>query len=267
MKIPIKKTRVKKAIRKSKNRVGLSTIALMKEISKKEVSRNLEDKSIQYWNTALNLLPSSNTLWYTTQIPVSPYPAYLALNQSIGAGGRLGNQIKIKNISMQGNIYALPYNATSNPTPFPMHVKFWFYYDKQDPNIIPDPRTDFFQNGSASRGMFNDLVDMWAPVNTDRYRVVMTKQFKLGYSVNTGTGGVTAQAFGANNDYHFNQNFSFDLTKHVIKTVKFNDNTAQPTCRGLFLLMAVVQANGTQYTSVIQPCQMQYVLQMTYEDA
>lgn len=255
----------KKKATKSK-RVG-PKVALIKSIVKAEHARQIEDKSVQYWSTATAILPSVNTAWNTSQIPLTPYPSYITIQQSVSAGGRVGNQIKIKSLKFAGNIYQLPYNGISNPTPFPMHVKFWFYYDKTDPTIIPDPRTDFLQSGSTSRGMFNDLVDLWAPVNLDKYRVLMTKQFKIGYSQNTGTGSVVGQAYGANNDYKYNQSFNIDLTKHIVKTIKFNDNTAMPSARGLFLLMTVVQANGTPYTAAIIPAQMQFMIDCQYEDA
>jgi len=260
--------KVPKSIKKRvfRRKTTLKKVSLNKIIDRR-IAVKTENKSVQYWNTGFGIVPSINAGWSASQIPMSPYPSYLTINQSVGAGGRVGNQINIKKLTFSGNIYQLPYNQTSNPTPFPMHVKFWFYYDKTDPNIIPAPATDFLQNGSSSRGMFNDLVDLWAPVNTDKYRVLLTKQFKIGYAQNTGTGSVVAQAYGANNDYKYNQQFKIDLTKYIVKNIKFNDNTAQPSARGLFLLMTVVQANGTPYSNTVIPAQMQYVLNCEYEDA
>lgn len=259
------KKKTKKRVVKTK-KMTYKKVSLNKIIDKR-IAVKTENKSVQYWNTGFGVVPSVNAGWASSQIPMTPYPGYLVINQGVGAGGRVGNQILIKKLTFSGNLYQLPYNGTSNPTPFPFHVKFWFYYDKTDPNIIPAPQTDFLQNGSSSRGMFNDLVDLWAPVNTDKYRVLLTKQFKIGYAQNTGTGSVVGQAYGANNDYKYNHHFNIDLTKYIVKNVKFNDNTAQPSARGLFLLTTVVQANGTPYSASVIPCQMQYVLNCEYEDA
>lgn len=255
-KLKLKRVRVKK-----------SSTKMIKTEVKKQIALKLENKNVQYFSTGTFIYPSVNANWTSSHIPLSPYGSYLSLNQGVGNGTRVGNEIIIKKLIFQGNLYQLPYNATSNPTPFPCHVKFWIMYDKTNPDAVPNPQSDFLQNGNSTTPLFNDLVDLWAPVNAEKYRVLATKEFKIGYAGNTGSGLVAGQAYGANNDYKFNQKFKFDLTKHVVKRVKYNDNNASPTTRGLYLVATVVQANGSQYSNVTIPVEMQYVLNMEYEDA
>jgi len=255
----------KKTVKSSKP--GMKIKKAITAIVKKEQARNTENKTFQYYDIAKQIYPSVNALFSTSIDPMTPYPAFLQITQGVGEGSRVGNEIKIKRLTVKGNIYQKPYNATTNPTPFPCHVKIWFYYDKQNPCDISYTASDFLQLGSSSRPLFNDLLDLWYPVNEDRYRVLATKSFKLGYASNTGTGSVVAQAYASNNDYKFNHQFSFDLTKHCIKNVKFNDNSSIASTRGIFMMATVVQANGAPYNNAVVPAEMQYVLDVEYEDA
>ena len=86
---------------------------------------------------------------------------------------------------------------------------------------------------------------MWSPINNDRYKVVATRQYKLGYAENAGSGPTPNAQYFANNDFKLNANFSIDLTKHYIKQIKFNDGSTAPTTRGLFMIMSYAPANGS----------------------
>lgn len=243
------------------------TVTTVKKIVKKAIANNVENKTTQYYNTGADIYPSSNASFLGSILPVSPYASYLGITQGTNQQSRVGNRIKIRNCWIQGTIHAKPYNATTNPTPAPLHVIMWVLYDKTAPTSIPGPTTDFLQLGSSTSALQNDLMDQWAPVNTDKYRVLTKRIFKIGYAENTGTGSVVGQAYLANNDFKFSQNFKIYLTKYLVKNVRYNDNNATPTTRGLFLMTTVVQANGTNYNTSVVPAEMQYVMNLDYEDA
>lgn len=148
----------------------------------------------------------------------------------------------------------------------PLQVKFWFFYDKEFPTQVPNPVSDLFQFGGAASPMQNDLVDLWAPINTDKYRVLKSRIFKLGNAEFATTG--SAPTFGnfTNNDFKFNHSFSFDLTKYVPKVQVFRDNNSAPTSRGLYFMATCVSSSGSLLAGGVVPCQISYVLNYEFTD-
>ena len=191
----------------------------------------------------------------------------MVINQGTGQGDRIGNKITLKRLVIKGTLVPLPYDAIYNGTIFPVQVKIWVFYDRQDPSAVPDPRTNFFQQGNASKGWSGDLVDMWSPINNDRYKVVATRQYKLGYAENAGSGPTPNAQYFANNDFKLNANFSIDLTKHYIKQIKFNDGSTAPTTRGLFMIMSYAPANGSLFGTGIRAVGCQWMQSMSFTDA
>ena len=54
---------------------------------------------------------------------------------------------------------------------------------------------------------------------------------------------------------------------YIIKNVKFNDNVATPTTRGLFIVFQAVKATVGNYASTQVPCMAVVTSDMEYEDA
>lgn len=241
----------------------------LKKLVQREIARNVEDKSVQTYNLGL-ALTSSNAAAFNTNniIQVSPSAIALPVNQGTGQGARVGNRIKIKKVMFKGTLVPQAYNATTNVLAVPLQVKMFLFYDKlAAPNTIPAIYSDFFQFGSTTTSLHNDLVDMWSPVNTDKYTVVKTKIFKLGFADNIGSGNAIGNQYFANNDFKMNCNFSIDLTPHLIKHVKYNDNSSDPSTRSLFCAFVCSRADGGGYGSTQIPAGVQYMLDMKYEDA
>lgn len=179
------KTRTRKTVTTRKK----STYGIKKMV-RSEIARNVENKTFQFLGTAHDILPSSSAGFDSNIIPCYCAPSYLAILQGAGQGNRISNSIKIKDLSIKGTIFSRPYNVTTNPTPAPVQIKFWFFYDKTQPNSVPTPATsaDFFQFGNTALGFQNEFFDHKMPINTDRYRVLTTRTVKVGYSSYTGTG-------------------------------------------------------------------------------
>lgn len=240
----------------------------MKKMVRREIRRAQETKTSEYYNAGLGLWSSVDGNFSSNNIfPVHVDGANLQVPQGTGQGGRIGNEITIKKLTFSGHIVPEIYNAVYNPTPAPVHVKMWIFYDKANNISIPAPITNFFQSGSASRGFQNDLMDHMSPPNADRYAVLATKTMKVGFADNTGTGSVGAQAYFANNDYKMTASFRFDLTKHIPKLCRFNDGTNTPTTRGLYCMIQPVYAIGTAIPAGIRTAVVQYVRTVDYTDA
>jgi len=242
----------------------------LKKMIRREIARNIENKTCQYFNYDKRLYIAGNASFPTDNIfPVGVDPTALVIPGGTGQGNRVGNTIKTKKLMFRGTIVPLPYDGTFNPNPQPVQLKMYIFYDKTAPTSVPNPQAagDFFQNGNAAKGFQNDLVDMWSPINRDRYRVLATKTFKLGLAAYEGVGNSGNNQFFANNDFKYNANFSFNLTKHYPQMVKFNDGTTVPTTRGLFCMVQYVAASGNAYSTIFYTCSMQYMLDYVYEDA
>ena len=242
----------------------------LKRLVRQEIARNIENKNSQLFITDNRLyIPGNASFPINNIFPVGVDPTALVITQGAGQGQRIGNRIKTKKLIFKGTLAPGIYDATFNSQPIPVQVKMWIFYDKKNPNDIPNPTAsnDFFQNGSTVAGFANDLIDMWRPVNSDRYAVLASKTFKLGPAANTGTGNLAAFQFVANNDFKYNVNFSFDLTKHYPKYVVFEDTGTVPSTRGLFCMIQYVSATGNQIATTQYCVNSQWMLDYTYEDA
>lgn len=241
----------------------------LKKLVRREISRNIENKTFQYLGTGLDILPSNSPGFDANIIPCYPAAGYLAITQGLGQGQRIGNKIKIKKLKIDGVIFPQPYNAVSNLTPCPTQIKVWFFYDKEEVNAVPAPATaaDFFQFGSTAIGFQNEFFDHTMPVNTDRYRVLTSRIFKVGYASYSGTGTQPQQGNFASNDFKLNARLRVDLTKYVVKHCTYRDNNSTPTTRGLYMMLQPVYANGNPITAATIPAKMEYMMTVDYEDA
>lgn len=243
----------------------------IKKMVKREIARNVENKTREVYFNNVTIYPSNATLFQNNVVTVSPNSSTLSIAQGTTQGARIGNQIKTKKLVMRGIFNPLEFHSTTNVTPRPVNIKMIVFYDRQAPSAVPQPLTNLFQLGSSQAGLVGALSDMIMPYNNDRYRVLATKQFKLGYSNYIGTTGSGSpqetQQYWANNDYKMNCQYSWDLTKYMPQMVKFNDASNDPTTRGLYVLTYIVPADGTVYGTVVEALTHTYVIRYDYEDA
>lgn len=261
--------RPKKGYTKTGAQRGRPTIATVKKIVKSEISRDVEDKYRQVYDDSHLLYPATHSSWLSSIFPVSPYPAYLQIDQGVGEAQRIGNVIKTKKLIFKGIIWNAAYNATSNNDPQPTLVNMWIISDREGPTSLPnsDITSQFVQLGNANQGLTDALVDTLVSINTDRYRVFVRKTFKLGYSAYTGTSADPDRQAYTNNDFKLSCKFKIDLTKHLPKKVKFNDNNSIPMTRGLFAVFQTLNANGTTIVNTQRVAGLAYTLDYHYEDA
>ena len=121
----------------------------IKKMIRREISRNVEVKTAQSYVLDRTLGAVGNPDFITTSSPVGnmiilgPDPGSMVINQGTGQGDRIGNKITLKRLVIKGTLVPLPYDAIYNGTIFPVQVKIWVFYDRQDPSAVPDPRTNF----------------------------------------------------------------------------------------------------------------------------
>lgn len=243
----------------------------LKKMIRREISRGRENKSCQFARNDQPLYSPSNIPQADNSIiDVSPSASTLDILQGVQQGDRIGNRITTKRLTFKGTIVPMPESAT-NATPRPVHIKMWFFYKRDAPTSFPTPvaSSDFFQFNGTDNGFANDLVDLWKPINTDEYRVVTTRTFKVGtasYYTPSDPTQVSNQQFH-NNDFKLNASFSIDLTKYIPKTIRYNENNGDPQSRHLFCLALPFYADSTAILSSAITAKISWMLNYVYEDA
>jgi len=243
----------------------------VKAVVQRVLAREAEVKTIQEYNYGVNLYSPNYPTFDTTNIyRLGPAATTMPIVQGVGQGNRIGNKVHTKKLVVAGSLVPNAYHATTNPIPQPMDVTVWIFYDKSAPCINPAPafNGDWYQNGNGTTTFGGDTLDMISPVNTDRYRVLTKRNFKLGFADFAGTGTQPANQSFANNDYKMTCNFKFDITKYYPKVVRWNDNfSATPTTRGLWMMVTPAWGAGTTIPNGVKPLGMQFMQNYMYQDA
>lgn len=259
-----------------KKRVVSKKRMTVKAIVKKEIARQAENKEVQYVDFQRTLVSSPDPTYDTQNvIPLGfVQSGGLVLQQGVLQSQRVGVQVKVKKLTYKGTLVPLPYNATTNPDLLPVQVRMLICYNKVTPTELPTPQADadLVNFNAVDTFWNNDLSDMWAPINTNRYRVLTQRTFKLGFNAATATNQTPSTTFPyvafGNNDFKANVNFSIDLTKHLPQKVQFDDSLTQnlATSRGLFCIYQYVSATGSTIPAGVAKVGLQYWLDCEYED-
>lgn len=233
---------------------------------KSVISKMAENKNVNFHGT-VPLYPYGSTLWGDGILTCTPDSLFLAIDQGVGQGDRVGNSIRVKSLKMTGVLRTLPYNAITNPNPCPFYVKMFFLTRKDTPTDVFGSLEDLlrFGNSAESPGHSGFLQNLYRPVNTDNWTIHTTRIFKLGYGSYTGTSTDPDQQAYSNNDFKLNHFINIDLTKYCTKQIKFNDNTTTPSTRNIVMYPVVYTADGTNQNNY-QMCKMDVALDIVYED-
>lgn len=232
------------------------------------ISRKIEDK-VRIWSISRQLSSTSNAPDANNVMALSPYSAQLQIDQGVGQGARVGNRIKIKKSILRIMLTPQQYSASANPAPRPQIVRMVLFYDRLNTTVTPTPfaNADFFDNNNSVGGFAGNTTDLVRMFNTDRYRILKVKTFKLGFANYAGTSAnADAQTF-ANNDYKLNIVKRYDITKHLVKNVLYIDNNSNPSSRGLWLMFYTMPANTSTFGSTDFPLLLSGQVETHYEDA
>lgn len=243
----------------------------IRQIAQTEIHRDAENKSAQSLVLTDSFYYPANTSNYdvSNTILISPGPGSANIQQGTGQAGRVGNQIKIRKAIFNSVWYPRPYDSTNNAIPQPVVVKLVLFYEKGQPTTTPVPRTDFFEFNSTSSAIVGQLVDIVSPYNLNKYVILAEKTFKLGYAYfdnTTAAGGSPTYGYFANNDFNLNKVLKWDVTKYLVKNVKFNDNLVEPITRGLWCQVMFASASGNAGSAATIPINAQYWVDIEYED-
>lgn len=261
----IQRKRGKPLRRKAAKRTTVSP-AIKKYINK-TLHTQIENKSVQInGGTAFGNYLQSNTM---NAYPMCPLSGYWSISQGVGAGARVGNQIRTRKCMLNYVLRAAQYDATVNPAPIPCEVMLMLGYVKNTPSFAP-ASVDFgqlFQNGSGVAPPLGTLRDTISVINTDYWVIKKRWGHKIGYSSNQGTGAQAGNQYYANNDFKLNVTRRLDITNFVPALYQFNDGGLSPTSKNLFFMYQAVASSGEQLTATRVPIVIDYWVDFHYEDA
>lgn len=250
----------KRAYGKRKGTVTTKVSKSVRKYVKNAIHRNVENKVATSLgvNQSIITAGTSNTPYFLNLLPQP--------SQGTGHAGRIGNEIRLVNSYIKGRINILPYNVTTNPNPVPLIVKMWLCANKQsnNPNMaVLSTFSTFFDTGNVNSSFQGNQLDTLLSPNKDAWTIYKTKTIKLGAASFSSTGPVGSGGYFDNSP--MSVPFSFSISQHV-KNLKFDDTTALPTNRNLYLLIQAVSADGSN-TSAYTTCELHYSTRWEFEDA
>lgn len=277
---------IKKAIRQAK------TANLNKAISK-VISRKSETKIADYYinndgmyiynPVSLNFTTGAQGFFNLNPGAYSSVGSTYQIVQGTGQSDRSGNEIMPVSLYVRGMIRPNSYyDAQFNYNPCPLYVTVWVVRLRQHLNDTYNElssvcQNTFFQYGSVARGFTGKAIDLVMPVNNDVIVLLTKKTYKLGYSnypsaFAAGSSNNLNQGF-QNNDSSSVKLFKLNLSKHLPKTMKFNDNSENVVnCRRIWCFFTVhrtdgnIPASSTGNTTDPRPAQIWLGAELKYKD-
>lgn len=265
-------TKKPRAVRRRKpRRVGRKTKGVVSTAVKRYVRRalgsNVENKCVQInaGSNFGNVLEALDLNAY----PMLPITGYWTIAQGLGQGARVGNEIKIKSIMLNYVLHPRPYDATSNVAPQPCEIDMYLGYVRGTPSSIPTSTdvNNLYQNGSSFAAPVGSLRDIVSVVNKDYWVIKKRWRHKVGYSSSNGTGALVGQQTFNNNDFKLNVVKKMNITRHVNKSVRFNDTQNTTLGKNLFFMYQAVSASGATFASTQLPMTIEFWIDVQYEDA
>lgn len=234
-----------------------------KRLMKRMVSNSIETKTSTFqFATGFGGLPTNINTW-----PLSPYSGYQTISQGVGEADRIGNVIKLKRAVFKYTMYPLPYNASTNQSPQPQHVRIWFYSVKFNNTFNNANPPNFVDQGNSSGQLAGALIDFQRKVNNDNYTYYGHRDFKLGFSGYQGTGSSVANQYFMNNDYALNRTGQIDITKWMAKRIIFNDTDNNAQSRLLVMTLQSINSDGSSQTAGTQATFINWQVDIKYADA
>jgi len=264
--VPRKRTVVRKALRKAKSQ---SIAKVVKRVLNSKAETKIVTKEF-----SLNpfCLQSTITSLLDNYYPMTPTSGgFYTILTGEDSSERNGNRVSTKRLTLKYILTPSAYSATSNPNLQPTHVRIFFFSYRQEITGILDPNVmnNFFEDGALSQGFSGNLFDLLHKVNKDRFTYLAHRTHKVGWAVNSNSGW-TQPTVGSvqtpNNDFKVNVLGSIDLTKFCPKTVIFSDDTSDCISKTIHMVIQVLNANNTTYSTVIQPIKMDAKIQYEYLD-
>lgn len=258
----------KRVARRPRRVVKKSTVSMaVKRYVKRTIHKNVENKCQQV--AAGGDFGNVNASSVMNVFPCTPYTGYLTIGTGVTQNSRIGNQVKPVKVMLNYIIRPTVYDATKNPNPAPCEIDLYLGYVKPTPSILPTA-SDFlnlYQLGATSTPAVGNLSDLVATLNLDYWHISKRWRHKVGYSNNNYTGNQPNYESFTNNDFKLNVIRKMDITRYYPKTLTFNDSAQPTTAKGLFFFYQAVNAGGVTNTAAILPMNIQFWIEVKYEDA
>lgn len=255
--------------RRSK-RVGKMMKKVIRRIAKGEVHKMVEDKELV--TPVVGDTPGGspgtfgNTNFETNNIIDVTDETLTKITQANGLtqNGRIGNRLRLRSCVLRGTLFP---NAEQNMATY---VKIWVVSARDRPNdaSLANIRSicgaSFFKTspGTPNGSMTGQLIDLCRTVNEDQLQLYTTRVFKLGFQ----TSPNTVIGVAANNDFKLSHMFKIYLGRHMNKNVIYNDVTAEPRNKKIFVVMECIPADGSVSNNNSYAV-LNYFLDIKYEDA
>lgn len=252
-----RRPRSKRGKKSGKSRVSKAT----KNYVKRELHRNIENKEVIRYTANEGITSTLNA----TPIGI---PCIPALSQGTAENNRIGNNVKCVKGTITGRVNLLPYNATTNPLSTPILVKMWLVRHLGINGQVAMSGlswTNFFRGNGTTLGFQQSPLDMFLPINSDYWKVLATKTFKLGAASATATGAVGTGGYFDNSP--MSVPFYFNFGKKLRKILKYSEDNAlnYPTNDNCYVAVQVVNADGS--STAVTPAEWHYVIDFKFEDA
>jgi len=162
-----------------------------------------------------------------------------------------------------------PYDAGQNAFPAPIEVEMYLGYLKQCSGEIPvvSDFNNLYQLGASSFGPGGNLSDLIQTNNKDYWVIKKRWRHKIGFAGYNGSGAIASQQYFNNNDFKLNVIKKLDITNLCPKTLRFNDSSATVQGRGLFFFFQALNASGGTNNGTTLPANIDYWIDLQYEDA
>jgi len=288
-----KTKKMKPKTRKSKSK---PTTALVKQIVKQTIDRNVEDKRVCFYSSGqasnvidgllANAAPNvQNQLIADNLTDIKRLIPYCTLGSD--SHQRIGSEIRPKRLVINGNVCISQVNNTSSFIRKECYVVIYvlqhqIFHSYQ--SLIGGAATPTFGNNfnqlletgeSTLKGFQGLYIDSTLPVCKQFYKLITKKIVKLRYQGydNYSPTGNTASVANAN-DYRANFTLTLDQ-KQLPAKFKYPEPTVtgvttglnDPTNSSIFMCMGFYEYDGFQLASPLSSIQQQYTSMMYYEDA
>lgn len=235
----------------------------VKSYVKRAIHRNIENKENIEYAANQTVLTGSSGGFYSINLIND-------LAQGSTNSTRVGNQIKVVKGLLSLSMNLLKYNATTNPNLAPMWVKIWIVrcLAQAEQDVSLPFGNEFFKVNNDNIDFQGNTLDMHLPVNTDKFRVLTTRMFKLGSAnvnqPNAAAGSVTVAHYADNSP--FAKKININWGRYVRKQLKYTDTVANCMNDNCYMVIQVVPCDGTS-NSEKESAEIHYVNTMCYEDA
>jgi len=191
------------------------------------------------------------------------YFLYPSITQGTGQSERIGNKIQpvyfnVKLLISCNDVKGII--ASPTPTYFDIYI---FKLKQQNAYAGPPTSTDmtkFLQSDNTSISYTGDTLSGLRPVNDDLFTLVTKRRCVLSNMTNsTATLNIGAPVMPA-------RTYSFNLTKHVKKTIIFDDNNGLMSNDNMFIAVGSSQMDGTS-TGESLTGRYHLMVEMKYKDA